>query len=159
MSIVKASLGAAAGYGIGIGLMSVIQAIAGRPVWDPETAIAGGYLFGLAGWVLGIGVWDYWAKAWFGRPLKEYTATGRRRYFSFDTDHKVIGMQYLITFLFIFFLAGLFAMLMRTELMNPGRDVLAPATYNSLMSLHGTMMVFVAVAATAGAFGTTSCRS
>ena len=65
----------------------------------------------------------------------------------------MIGIQYLVTFLAMFFMAGLFAMLMRWELFSPGEGVLDAGLYNSIMSLHGTMMVFVAVAGTIGSFG------
>lgn len=152
-SVVRGLVGAAIGFAFGAGLMTAIRALGGAQPWDLETAVVGGWLFGLVGWLLGIGVWEFWARRWFGRSLAPYTVTGWRRYFSFDTDHKVIGIQYLVTFLFMFFLAGLFAMLMRTELASAGRDVLGPSEYNSVMSLHGTMMIFVAVAATSGAFG------
>jgi cytochrome c oxidase subunit 1 len=154
VSVVRGFAGGAVGFAVGAGLMTAIRAMGGAEPWDLETAALGGWLFGLIGWLLGVGVWKYWVRRWFGRPLASYETTGWRRYFSFDTDHKVIGTQYLVTFLFMFFLAGLFAMLMRTELANSGRGFLdSPSTYNTVMSLHGTMMIFVAVAATAGAFG------
>lgn len=152
-SVVRGLVGTVVGFAFGAGLMTGIRALGGAEPWDLETAVVGGWLFGLVGWLLGIGVWEYWVRPWFGRPLARYEVTGWRRYFSFDTDHKVIGIQYLVTFLFMFFLAGLFAMLMRTELASAGRDMLGPSEYNSVMSLHGTMMIFVAVAATSGAFG------
>jgi cytochrome c oxidase subunit 1 len=153
VSIVKGVFGAILGYVIGAGLVTAIRVATGADAWDLEVATAGAYLPTLGGWLLGVGVWDYWARPWFGKSAKAYTATGWKRFFNFDTDHKVIGIQYLVTFLFIFFLAGLFAMLMRWELMNPGEDLLTASSYNGFMSLHGTMMVFVAVAATIGAFG------
>lgn len=153
MSILKGTIGALVGYGLGAGIVTAIRAALGDVPWDLEVASVGGYLPALAGWLLGVGVWDYWARPWFGLEAKEYTATGKARYFNFDTDHKVIGIQYLVVFLLMFFMAGLFAMIMRYELANPGRDLLSPASYNQFMSLHGTMMIFVAVAATVGAFG------
>ena len=153
MSILKGTLGAFVGYVIGAGLVTAIRSATGADPWDLEVATMGAYLPTLAGWVLGAGVWEYWARPWFGKELKPYTVTGWKRYFNFDSDHKVIGIQYLVTFLFMFFLAGLFAMVMRWELMNPGEDLLTASSYNGFMSLHGTMMVFVAVAATVGAFG------
>lgn len=145
--------GAIIGYAIGAALVTATRAATGADPWDLEVATMGAYLPMLAGWLLGVGVWEYLVRSWFGKENKPYTITGWKRYFNFDTDHKVIGIQYLVTFLFIFFLAGLFAMVMRWELMNPGRDLLTPSSYNGFMSLHGTMMVFVAVAATVGAFG------
>ena len=153
MSILKGALGAFVGYVVGAGLVTAIRAVTGADPWDLEVATMGAYLPMLAGWLLGVGVWQYWARRWFGREVKPYTVTGWKRYFNFDGDHKVIGIQYLVTFLFMFFLAGLFAMVMRWELMNPGEDLLTASSYNGFMSLHGTMMVFVAVAATVGAFG------
>jgi cytochrome c oxidase subunit 1 len=153
VSILKAAIGGIIGFVIGAAAVTAIRAATGADPWDLEVASMGGYLPAIGGWLLGIGVWDYMARPWFGLEVKRYTKTGWRRYFNFDTDHKVIGIQYLVTFFFKFFLAGLFAMLMRWELMNPGQDLLTSSSYNGFMSLHGTMMVFVAVAATVGAFG------
>ncbi|MDK1018439.1 MAG: cbb3-type cytochrome c oxidase subunit I [Actinomycetota bacterium] len=153
MSILKGIVGGILGYLLGAALVTSIRAATGAEPWDFEVATMGAYLPTVVGWLLGVGVWEYWARPWFGREAKPYTTVGWRRYFNFDTDHKVIGIQYLVSFLFLFFLAGLFAMVMRWELMNPGRDILTPSSYNGFMSLHGTMMVFVAVAAIVGAFG------
>ena len=118
MSVLRGAVGGLIGFAIGALIVTGIRAITGAEPWDLEVAIAGGYLFGLTGWVLGVGVWRHWARGWFGKDLAPYRVAGWRRYFAFDTDHKVIGTQYLVTFLFMFFLAGLFAMLMRTELMK-----------------------------------------
>ncbi len=153
MNILRGLVGGALGYVVGAGLMMAIRSSAGGRAWEVESVTAGAWLFALSGWLLGVGVWRYWARGWFGRDVAPYTATGGRRYLDFDTDHKVIGIQYLVTFLGMFFMAGLFAMLMRWELMGNGEDIVGPDQYNSIMSLHGTMMVFVAVAATVGAFG------
>ncbi len=153
MTIVRGVVGGILGYALGAALLMTIRAAAGAAAWEVESVTAGAWLFAVSGWLLGVGVWRYWARPWFGKPEQVYTASGWRRYFDFDTDHKVIGIQYLVTFLAMFFMAGLFAMLMRYELMGVGQDVLNADQYNSIMSLHGTMMVFVAVAATVGAFG------
>ncbi len=42
-----------------------------------------------------------------------------RRYFSFNTDHKVIGIQYIVTAFIFFLIAGLLSMLIRAELLTP----------------------------------------
>jgi heme/copper-type cytochrome/quinol oxidase subunit 1 len=49
-------------------------------------------------------------------------AEGSARYWRFNTDHKVLGMQYLISCGTPLFIAGLAAMLMRVELATPGLD-------------------------------------
>ena len=153
MSLIRGAIGGVVGYAVGALILVSIRVAAGNAAWEVESVTAGAWLFALSGWLLGVGVWRYWAAPWFGRPERVYDITGWKRYFAFDTDHKVIGIQYLVTFLTLFFMAGLFAMLMRWELFSPGRDIMAAGTYNSIMSLHGTMMIFVAVAGTVGSFG------
>lgn len=69
--------------------------------------------------------------------------SGWRRYLSFSTDHKVIGIQYLLTTFFFFLVAGLLAMVMRAELITPPLNVVDRPVYNGLMTLHGTMMIFL----------------
>jgi cytochrome c oxidase subunit I len=57
------------------------------------------------------------------------------------TDHKRIGVLYLVTAFGFFLLAGLMAMVMRTELAQPGLQVINPETYNQLFTIHGTLMM------------------
>lgn len=152
-TIVKGFIWGAIAFVVGAGLLAIIRLIMGLSPWATEPSITLGFLFAIPGWLLGVGVWDYWAREWFNLPLKKNEATGLARYFTFNTDHKVIGVQYLVSFMVLFLLAGLLAMVVRLELMQPGRDYLDSAAYNNIMSLHGTMMVFVGVAAMVGAFG------
>lgn len=60
-------------------------------------------------------------------------------------DHKRIGMLYLITVLVFFFVAGMFAVGLRTELWTPGENFIGPETYNRFFTLHGAMMVFLVI--------------
>jgi len=69
--------------------------------------------------------------------------TGWRRYFSFSTDHKVIGIQYLVTTFIFFLIGGLLAMLIRAELLTPQLNLVSRSLYNGLFTLHGTIMVFL----------------
>ena len=152
-TIAKGLLWGAIAFLIGAALLGVVRQLFGLSFWAGEATLVAGCLAGLAGWLLGVGVWDYWAREWINLPLRKNEVEGRARYFTFNTDHKVVGIQYLVTFLGLFFLAGLLAMVMRLELLQAGRDYMDSATYNNVMSLHGTIMVFVGVAATVGAFG------
>ncbi len=62
-----------------------------------------------------------------------------------STDHKRIGLLYLIS-LSIFLLGGVtFGFLMRLELIAPGRTIMDPQTYNSYFTLHGVIMIFLFV--------------
>ncbi len=59
------------------------------------------------------------------------------------TDHKRIGLLYLGTITFFFILGGIFATLIRVELLTPPGDMVSSETYNKLFTLHGVIMVFL----------------
>jgi len=61
----------------------------------------------------------------------------------FTLDHKRIGVLYLVSILSSFFVAGMLAMLIRTELLFPGRQLVSPDAYNQLFTLHGAIMIFL----------------
>ncbi|MDH3283291.1 MAG: cbb3-type cytochrome c oxidase subunit I, partial [Acidobacteriota bacterium] len=58
-------------------------------------------------------------------------------------DHKRIGVMYLVSVLTSFFLGGLFAVLLRTELLTPQRTIMDADTYNRFFSAHGIVMIFL----------------
>ena len=60
----------------------------------------------------------------------------------FTTDHKLIGVMYMWLAFTFFSVGGIFAILLRTQLIAPGMKLLHPEVYNQIMSLHGTFMVF-----------------
>ncbi|HLP88367.1 MAG TPA: cytochrome c oxidase subunit I [Nostocaceae cyanobacterium] len=64
-------------------------------------------------------------------------------YFTFNTDHKVIGIQYLVTSFIFYCIGGVLADLVRTELRTPEVDFVTPEVYNSLFTLHATIMIFL----------------
>jgi cytochrome c oxidase subunit 1 len=64
-------------------------------------------------------------------------------YFTFNTDHKVIGIQYLVTTFIFYCIGGVMADLVRTELRTPEVDFVTPEVYNSLFTLHATIMIFL----------------
>ncbi len=75
-------------------------------------------------------------------------------YFTFNVDHKVIGIQYLVTAFLFYLVGGGMAVLMRTELATPASDFLSPELYNAFMTNHGTIMIFLwIVPAAIGGFG------
>jgi len=141
------------GFYIGIGVTALVRLAFGLDAWEKELSIAVGYVFGLFGWLMGIGGWGIWGREWFGLKTYQRKATGWQRYFTFCTDHKVIGIQYLVTFSVTFLLAGLMAMLMRAELAFSGTQIFSHDQFNAIMGLHGILMVAVAVAAVFGGFG------
>ncbi|PIT99588.1 MAG: cytochrome c oxidase subunit I [Bdellovibrionales bacterium CG10_big_fil_rev_8_21_14_0_10_45_34] len=60
-------------------------------------------------------------------------------------DHKKIGVMYFISVMLFFFVGGIFALLMRLELMAPGQQYFSPDVYNRFLTFHGSIMVFMVV--------------
>ncbi|MFA6598238.1 MAG: cbb3-type cytochrome c oxidase subunit I [Ignavibacteriaceae bacterium] len=60
-----------------------------------------------------------------------------------STDHKRIGLLYLMSTLSFFAVGVTFGFLMRLELIAPGRTIMDAQTYNSIFTLHGIIMIFL----------------
>ena len=60
-------------------------------------------------------------------------------------DHKRIGVMYLASVLCAFALGGTFALILRTELLTPGKTIIEHDTYNQMFTLHGAVMVFLVI--------------
>lgn len=58
-------------------------------------------------------------------------------------DHKRIGIMYLIAVLISFFIGGVLALLVRTELLTPEKTIIDADTYNHAFTLHGAIMIFL----------------
>jgi cytochrome c oxidase subunit I+III len=58
-------------------------------------------------------------------------------------DHKRIGRRYLVTAMVFFTLAGILALVMRTQLAVPDNGLVGPDLYNQMFSLHGSAMMFL----------------
>ena len=76
------------------------------------------------------------------------------RYLSFSLDHKVVGIQYLVTGFLFYLVGGVLAGMIRTELATPISDYLSREIYNEVLTMHGTIMIFLwIVPVVNGAFG------
>ncbi len=60
-----------------------------------------------------------------------------------STDHKRIGILYLVSMTVFFSIAVVIGFLMRLEMLTPGKTIVEPQTYNTLFTLHGIMMIFL----------------
>ena len=77
------------------------------------------------------------------RPTENYlTADYGFKSWLLTTDHKRIGIMYLISISLFFLLGGVFAVAIRLELLTPEGDMFASETYNKLFTQHGVFMVF-----------------
>jgi cytochrome c oxidase subunit 1 len=76
--------------------------------------------------------------------LPDYLHAGHGiRGWLFTHDHKRIGLMFLVATALALLLGGLFAILLRIELLTPGRTIVDALTYNRFFTLHGVIMVFL----------------
>ena len=87
------------------------------------------------------------------RTVVEGVTLVRRKRFSetyfgewvMTTDHKKLGIMYIVTAFFFFLVGGTEALLVRTQLAEPDGKVLSPDQYNQVFTMHGTTMIFLFV--------------
>ena len=73
---------------------------------------------------------------------EEHGPTGILKWLT-TTDHKVIGLSYMITSLALFYLAGMMALVMRLQLTSPSGSVVSFQQYNELFTMHGSLMLYL----------------
>jgi cytochrome c oxidase subunit 1 len=147
----RAFLGAAAGGGFATIVTWAIRAGGGHEAYrhflDPTAILLVSLITAPLGFLIGLGAFDYWFYWAAGRRTRaedhsRHGAYSWRDYFRVNTDHKVIGVQYVVTSFVFLFIGGLLAMLMRAQLAQPGAKVVDPNTYNGLVSVHASLLIF-----------------
>ena len=145
--------GAAIGFVIGAGLTTIVRASSGHAAWDLEQCIVIGYVrLSSAGcWASASGV----AGRRSGSGCDDVAGTGRAPAAtspSRPTTRSSASSTWSPSCI-LFLLAGLMAMLIRAQLLQPADSVLTNDQYNRVMSMHGIIMIAVAVASVIGGFG------
>jgi cytochrome c oxidase subunit 1 len=120
-----------------------------------DVAIFLGMTLGTFGFLGGLGFFAYPLQRMRGLPatLREREEIGPWRYWRLCTDHKVVGIQYLVAVLFFFFVAGFNAMMIRGELTSDNATLINSGNYLTLVGLHGTMMLMMMSAGVLGPLG------
>src|SRR5919206_1079475 len=139
-------------FGIGCAIVVLTRWWGGwHPIWKGGVIVLVGALTALPiGFLAGIGAFDYWVRYAIGAPTRPEDHSGHgayswKDYFRVNTDHKVIGIQYVTTTIFFFLAGGLLALLVRAELARPGMQFVDSQTYNGLFSAHASLMIFLFV--------------
>src|SRR5579884_3010777 len=155
-AIVGAVVGYIIGHVIGDAIHATSLAYYSTEAGQNDIAILLGYFFGVVGFLAGLGFFNYPLKRMLGHPPtlaeKENEAEGWLRYFSLCTDHKVVGIQYMIGIGIFFFVGGVNAMLIRTELLQPNVHVFGANQYLTLVGMHGAMMMGMMTSGVLGPF-------
>ncbi len=144
-SFTRGLIGQAIFTAIGMTFVNAIRSVMGLEA-NAEPGVVFGALLGVFGFLLGAGVLTDWIKWIFGKetPLRHGPPQGKpewTRYLNVDYNHKVIGIQYGYTSLLVLLVGGLFALIFRIELAQPGMTLLTNDQYNTLFSAHGIVMI------------------
>ncbi len=78
---------------------------------------------------------------------------GTKRYWKYCTDHKVVGVQYIVMTMVLLGAGGILAMAIRTELIVPGNHFVNQQVYNGFIAVHGMLMILALIVAVAGPWG------
>jgi cytochrome c oxidase subunit 1 len=143
--------GALAGVGGAAGAILVtalIRRAMGFPAWSANSVLSIGMLAGVITYLIALGVFNYWAHWATGAPAASESPRrkhGWMRYFDVDTNHKVIGVQYFVTGLCFLPFAVTLQLIARTHMADPHLGILSNTAYESVISDHGIVMMFMVV--------------
>jgi cytochrome c oxidase subunit 1 len=112
-------------------------------------------MVGTIAFLVGVGSLRDWFKWARGQetPMHHGPPPGKpawTRYFGTDYNHRVIGVQYIVTAIFLLIFAGSLGMIFRVELAEAGRQFLDPAIFNTMMGMHGFVMIASILIGSAG---------
>lgn len=146
LSLVRGLIAQFLGTLVGVLITIIVRVLVGLPAWKSEPVFVGGAIVGVMGFMFGTGVLNDWIKWAKGEEtddpsLESPGLKGVAKYLHVSFDHKVIGIQYGITSVIVLLVAGLFALIFRTELAETGLQFLTEEGFNSMISLHGIVNI------------------
>jgi cytochrome c oxidase subunit 1 len=143
------------GTALGMALVVVVRVLVGLPAWKAEPAVVVGAMVGTISFLIGVGSLNDWIKWAKGQetPMHHGPPPDRpawTRYFGVDYNHRVIGVQYVVIAILLLMFAGSLGMIFRVELAEAGRQFLDPAIFNTMMGMHGFIMIASILLGSAG---------
>src|SRR6478609_6628626 len=87
------------------------------------------------------------------RPYRADWRSGQFTSWLTTVDHKRIGILYIWTALIFFLIGGVMALLIRTQLATPDEHILTKNSYNGVVTMHGTTMIFLVIVPILAGFG------
>lgn len=152
-------IGAAIGYFV---FTAIVRATTPEDALaQPDILLLWGFIGLLIGWLIGLGALNYPVRWILGMPEPKHEEPYRGegyyrqiwRYFRWNLDHKIIGIQYLALTLIMLALGGTGAMLIRLNLLLPGTRFFPPNTYETIVTMHGMLMIATMFSIIVGPFG------
>ena len=150
------ALGLVAAIVVGIVVHSLISGSR-----QADDTIVSAYVAWFIFFLIGVGALNFPVYWGLGRPDKTHEqeleeagkGEGVWRYFRFCTDHKVVGIQYLVIVLVLFLVGGAASWMIRLEQARTGAKVFTPSTYNTIVGMHGIIMIATTIIMVSAVFG------
>jgi cytochrome c oxidase subunit I len=146
LDAIRGFLGGLIGFGAGTGITMLVRLASGLPAWSPGPDLVIGIVIGVITYLAVLGIFNYWFRWAVGASLQEEPEPDShswRRYFNVDINHKIIGVQYVVTSLVFLPFAVALQLTGRLELSK--LISLSPNAYESIISDHGLIMLFIVV--------------
>jgi cytochrome c oxidase subunit 1 len=155
LGLVRGIIAQVVGTALGIALVVVVRLLMGLDAWAPEPVVVVGGMLGTIAFLVGAGSMNDWFKWTQGKetPMHHGPPEGKptwTRYFGVDYNHRVIGVQYIVTGIVMLLAGGALAGIFRTELAQAGRQFLDPAIFNTMIGMHGWVMIASILLGSAG---------
>ncbi|MEJ2736530.1 MAG: cbb3-type cytochrome c oxidase subunit I [Anaerolineae bacterium] len=155
LGLVRGIIAQVVGTALGIGLVVVVRLLMGLDAWAPEPVVVVGGMMGTLAFLVGAGSMNDWFKWIQGQetPMHHGPPEGKptwTRYFGVDYNHRVIGVQYIVVGIVMLLAGGTLAGIFRTELAQAGRQFLDPAIFNTMIGMHGWVMIASILLGSAG---------
>lgn len=146
LDAVRGALAGLVGTGIGVGITILIRLALHIPVWNDADIVIGIFV-GVLAYLIFTGVLNYWFRWAIGSdpPEEKPPARGWRRYFNVDTNHKVIGVQYFVLSMALLPFAVGLQLAGRLDMTHLFPVFLNASQYESVISDHGIVMLFMVV--------------
>ena len=145
LALVRGLIAQIIGTIFGVALVAGIRLAMGLPFAAEPAGVVGAFLGGLS-FLVGTGAVTDWFKWAMGEETEEHPERDPNmpkwtEYLSVSLDHKVIGIQYGVTSIILLVVAGTLALAFRVQLAQSSLTVLTPDLYNTMMGLHGMVMI------------------
>lgn len=146
LGLVRGVVAQIVGTALGMALVVVVRLLMRLAPWEAEPVVVVGSMVGIIAFLIGAGSFSDWFKWIQGKetPMHHGPPPDKpawTRYFGVDYNHRVIGVQYMVTGILLLLVGGLLASIFRVELAQSGRQFLDPAVFNTMIGMHGWIMI------------------
>jgi len=146
LGLIRGLIAQVLGTGLGMLFVMLIRLILGLPAWKAEPVWVGGAFIGVITFMVAAGTLTDWYKWALGEKTSEDHGSHSdlprwSRHFDLSYNHKVIGIQYGVTSVILFLVAGTLALIFRTELSAAELQFMDLQTFNTYIGLHGIVMI------------------